>query len=63
MLSIPNETNNEMVYVLQKTAEIIRRTKRDNNLMNTILSNDIFKTLYAKKQLVNPINDWVIIAA
>ena len=37
--------------------------KSNNNFMNTILSKDIFKTLYAKKQLLNPINDWVIIAA
>ena len=63
LLSIPNEANSEIVYVLQKTAVTISKTKSNNNFMNTILSNEIFKTLYAKKQLVIPINVWVIIAA
>jgi len=45
MLSIPNETNNEIVYVLQKIAVTIRKTKSNNNFKNTILSIDIFKTL------------------
>ena len=45
LLSIPNEANSEIVYVLQKTAVTISKTKSNNNFMNTILSNEIFKTL------------------